>query len=400
MFELIRANRRKTVFVLLLLGLLLVFVGGAVGVVDPGLGLLGMAGAAGLWVILLLVSFLSGEAMLLRQAGAREIQRADAPQLFNIVEEMQIASGLPVAPKVFLIENPAPNAFAVGRKPERACVAVTTGLLARLSRDELQGVIAHEIAHIANRDTLVMTFAGTTLGAIVILCDLYLHSLRFRSPAPRRSSSNNNGGAAVLMLLALLLAVLAPLFARLLYFACSRKREYLADACAAQFTRYPEGLASALEKIAGNPAAALPESRVLAPLYIAPAQAASGPGGSWFSTHPPTAERISILRAMSGGSLRDYDQAYRTTRSKASPLPAAEVLAAPAQPLRLVEAASEPPPLPTAWRSARAALHHADESLTLDCRCGLRLRIPPALQLPALACPRCGHIHHLKPQAA
>ncbi len=399
MFELIRANRRKTVFVLLLLGLLLVFVGGAVGVVDPGLGLLGMAGAAGLWVILLLVSFLSGEAMLLRQAGAREIQRDDAPQLFNIVEEMQIASGLPVAPKVYLIENPAPNAFAVGRKPERACVAVTTGLLARLNRDELQGVIAHEIAHIANRDTLVMTFAGTTLGAIVILCDLYLHSLRFRSPAPRRSSSNNNGGAAFLMLLALLLAVLAPLFARLLYFACSRKREYLADACAAQFTRYPEGLASALEKIAGHPAA-LPESRVLAPLYIAPPQAATGAGGSWFSTHPPTTERISILRAMAGGSLRDYDQAYRTTRGKASPLPTAQILAAPAQPLRLVEAASAPPPLPTAWRSARAALQHADESQILDCPCGLRLHIPRGLPLNDLACPRCGHVHHLQPQTA
>jgi heat shock protein HtpX len=393
MFELIRSNRRKTVVVLLLLGLLLVFVGGVGGgVLDPTLALLGMLGAFALWLILLLVSLASGEALLLRQAGAREVQRADAPQLVNVVEEMQIASGLPVAPRVFLIDHPAPNAFAVGRTPERACVAVTTGLLARLNRDELQGVIAHEVAHIANRDTLVMTLAGTTLGAIVILCDLYLRSLRFRSPVARRSSRDNNGGAALLMVLALLLAVLAPLFAQLLYFACSRKREYLADACAAQFTRYPEGLANALEKIAGGASTLPSDSRVLAPLYIVP-QAASGSSGSWLATHPPTAERIKILRAMSGGSLRDYDQAFRTTRGQASPLPSAEVRAATEQPLRPANARSEPPALPPAWRAARGALHHADGAHTVDCPCGARLRIPPGLQLTSLPCPRCGHVH-------
>lgn len=394
MFELIRANRQKTVVVLLALGLLLVGVGGAMGVLlDPGLATAGALGALGLWVLLLLVSFASGEAMLLRQAGAREVKRSDAPQLVNLVEEMQIASGLPVAPRVFLIDQPVPNAFAVGRTPQRACVAVTTGLMARLNRDELQGVIAHEIAHIVNRDTLVMTLAGTTLGAIVMLCDLYVRSLRFRAPAPRRSSKDNNGGAAILMLVAVLLSVLAPLFAQLLYFACSRKREYLADACAAQFTRYPEGLASALEKIAGGQSADLPDSRVLAPLYIISPQAAAGRSGSWFSTHPPAAERIKILRGMAGGSLRDYDQAYRAARGTASPLPVAEVAAAVAQPQREAHFDTEPPALPPAWRAARSALHHAEGARVVDCPCGARLRIPPGLNLPTLKCPRCGHVH-------
>ena len=381
-----------------MLGLLLVFVGGIMGgILDPSLGLLGMAGASLLWVILLLVSLASGEAMLLRQAGAREIQHADSPQLFNLVEEMQIASGLPSTPRVYLIDDPSPNAFAVGRKPERACVAVTTGLLARLNRDELQGVIAHEIAHIANRDTLVMTMAGTTLGAIVILCDFYVRSLRFSSSSSRRSSRENNG-AAILVLVAVLLAILAPLFARLLYFACSRKREYLADACAAQYTRYPGGLAAALEKIAAHPSPALAESRVLAPLYIAPPQAASGSWGSWFSTHPPTAERIKILRAMAGGSLRDYDQAYRSAKGSSSPLPAAEINAAVAQPLREADQ-TVPPPLPDAWRAARNTLRNAEAAQVIDCSCGTRLRVPPGLGLPALACPRCGHSHALDPSA-
>ena len=394
MFELIRANRRKTVVVLLLLGLLLVGVGGAMGIaLDPALALLGAAGALGLWLILLLVSFSSGEAMLLRQAGAREVQHGDAPQLLNLVEEMQIASGLPVPPRVYLIDDPAPNAFAVGRKPERACVAVTTGLVARLSRDELQGVIAHEVAHIANRDTLVMTLAGTTLGAIVMLCDLYVRSLRFRAPPSRRSSRDNQGGAAVLMLLAVLMSVLAPLLAQLLYFACSRKREYLADACAAQFTRYPEGLASALEKISGHPSGELAASRVLAPLYIVPPLAAAGKSSGWFSTHPPTQERIKILRGMAGGSLRDYDQAFRAARGAASPLPAAEVAAAPALALRGTRPAAEPPPIPPAWRAARGALHDAEGAHAIDCPCGARLRIPPGLGLAMLKCPRCGHEH-------
>ena len=398
MFELIRANRRKTVVVQMLLGFLLVAVGATLGgLLAPELAPLGAVGALAVWLILLALSFTAGEAMLLRQAGAREIQRSDAPQLWNTVEEMQIASGLAGIPRLYLIEDPVPNAFAVGRTPERGCIAVTTGLLARLNRDELQGVVAHEMAHLVNRDTLVMTLAGTTLGAIVMLCDLYLRSLRYRSPAPRRAGRGNNGGAAILVVLALVMAVLAPLLAQLLYFACSRRREYLADACAAQFTRYPGGLASALEKISGHQRNEPPASRVLAPLYIVPPQAASGDSTSWFSTHPPVRERIRILRGMAGGSLHEYDQAFRAVCGSASPVPSTQLLASVDTPLRAAEAAPEPPPLPLAWREARQALHHAEGARVVDCPCGARLRIPPGLDLPTLACPRCGHTHALTP---
>ena len=182
---------------------------------------------------------------------------------------MRISAALPAMPRVFIIDTPVPNAFAVGLKPERACVAVTAGLLERLSRDELQGVIAHELGHISNRDTLFMTLAGVTLGAIVLLADAGLRMMFWGGGSRRRSSNNKNGGAAmaVMVIVALVLAILAPILARLLYFACSRQREYLADASAAQFTRYPAGLAHALRKIAQQQdPKKIPVNRVVAPM--------------------------------------------------------------------------------------------------------------------------------------
>jgi heat shock protein HtpX len=199
-----------------------------------------------------------------------------------------------------------PNAFAVGLKPERACVAVTTGLLERLSRDELQGVIAHELGHISNRDTLFMTLAGVTLGAIVLLADMGMRMMFWGGGGRRRSSSSSgkNGGAAmaILMIAALVLAILAPLIARLLYFACSRQREYLADASSAQYTRLPSALASALQKISTQQEAKkIPVNRVVSPMYIINPLAAAG-SASVFGTHPPTQERIKRLLEMQGGT--------------------------------------------------------------------------------------------------
>ena len=255
------------------------------------------------WGVLLLVNAMGGESVLLASANAREVSHDDAPQLYNVVEEMRIAASLPALPRVFIIDTPVPNAFAVGLKPERACVAVTTGLLERLERDELQGVIAHELGHVANRDTLFMTLAGVTLGAIVLLADFGMRML-FWGGGRRRSSSSGKGGgaAALLMIAALLLAILAPLVARLLYFACSRQREYLADASAAQFTRYPAGLARALRKISQEQdPKQIPVNRVVAPMYAINPLAAAG-SASIFGTHPPTTERIRRLLEMQGAA--------------------------------------------------------------------------------------------------
>ncbi|MDD2240631.1 MAG: M48 family metallopeptidase [Kiritimatiellae bacterium] len=306
MWETIAANKRRSAWLIFILALLLAGMGAAIGLLMGGstqTALYGLFIGIVVWGVMLLVNMMGGESVLLASANAREVAHADAPQLYNIVEEMRISAALPAMPRVFIIDTPVPNAFAVGLKPERACVAVTSGLLERLSRDELQGVIAHELGHISNRDTLFMTLAGVTLGAIVLLADLGLRMM-FWGGGRRRSSNNKNAGAAmaIMMIIALVLAILAPIIARLLYFACSRQREYLADASAAQFTRYPAGLANALRKIAlQQDPKKIPVNRVVAPMYAVNPLAAAG-SASIFGTHPPTEERIRRLMDMQGGA--------------------------------------------------------------------------------------------------
>ncbi|MGD9782716.1 MAG: M48 family metallopeptidase [Kiritimatiellia bacterium] len=306
MWEAIADNKRRSAWLIFLLALILAAMGGAIGLLMGGSSQTASFGVfAGLciWGVMLLVNMMGGESVLLSSANAREVDHDEAPQLYNVVEEMRIAASLPAMPRVFIIDTPVPNAFAVGLKPERACVAVTTGLLERLSRDELQGVVAHELGHVSNRDTLFMTLAGVTLGAIVLLADAGMRMM-FWGGGNRRRSSGKNGGAAmaVLMIAALALAILAPLIARLLYFACSRQREYLADASAAQYTRYPAALAHALQKIATQQdPKKIPVNRVVAPMYVVNPLAAAG-SFNVFGTHPPTAERIRRLLEMQGAA--------------------------------------------------------------------------------------------------
>ena len=308
MWEAISANQRRSALLITSLAALLALMGMAIGFLMGGKPQTAYFGAfVGLcvWGVLLLVNLMGGESVLLSSANAREVAHDEAPQLYNIVEEMRIAASLPAMPRVFIIDTPVPNAFAVGLNPERACVAVTAGLLERLSRDELQGVIAHELGHISNRDTLFMTLAGVTLGAIVLLADAGMRMLFWGGGGRRRSSSSSGkggGAAAILMIAALVLAILAPILARLLYFACSRQREYLADASDAQYTRYPAGLANALSKIAlQQDPKKIPVNRVVAPMYAINPLAAAG-SSSIFGTHPPTEERIRRLMEMQGAA--------------------------------------------------------------------------------------------------
>lgn len=309
MWEAISANKRRSALLIATLAALLACIGMAIGFLMGGKPQTAYFGAfigICIWGVLLLVNMMGGESVLLSSANAREVAHDEAPQLYNIVEEMRIAASLPAMPRVFIIDAPVPNAFAVGLKPERACVAVTTGLLERLNRDELQGVIAHELGHISNRDTLFMTLAGVTLGAIVLLADAGMRMLFWGGGGRRRSSSSSgkNGGAAmaILMIAALVLAILAPILARLLYFACSRQREYLADASSAQYTRLPSALASALQKISTQQETKkIPVNRVVSPMYIINPLAAAG-SASVFGTHPPTQERIKRLLEMQGGA--------------------------------------------------------------------------------------------------
>ena len=270
MWEVITSNKRKSIALLAIMGILMIAVGVAVGeFIAPGAWPIGGGFALLAWVALSLVSYYGGDTIFLASAGARQIKRGDHPILFNIVEEMKISSGLSSMPRIYVIDDPRPNAFATGRDPEHASVAVTAGLLNRLSRDEVQGVVAHELGHIQNRDVLYVMLAAMMIGVIVLMSDVLLRFLWFGGSRSRsRSRGSGDGQAQLIMLVVVIfLAILGPIAAQMLYFALSRRREYLADACSAAYTRYPEGLASALEKIASQPPAKEKKNRALAPIH-------------------------------------------------------------------------------------------------------------------------------------
>jgi len=389
-WEQIRANRRRSavLITLMLIVLLLLGVAGGEALLGQGGGVIGLGVALIIWGVQMAMASASPETFLLSGAVSHEMKREEFPRLFNIVDEMVIASGLGHTPRVFVIDDPAPNAFAIGRKPDHSAVAVTTKLLHRLNRDELQGVVAHEIGHLKNRDTNFMTLAAVLLGTIVILSEVLLRSIRFGGRARTRSDSRGGGQAqAILLLLAVLVAILGPLMAQLLYFACSRKREYLADGCGAQFTRYPEGLASALEKISQAHLGPAFASKAVAPMFIINPLQADGAGGrSLFSTHPPTIERVRILRSMAGASLTDYEAAFRKARG--SSLISAESLQdVAAQTIR--PAAVGEGPVQTRG-DTRGMLAGRNGYLNVHCTCGVDFSVPPGFPLGEVRCIRCG----------
>lgn len=394
MWEQIRANKRRSIFLIFLMAMLLVGLGYGIGyVIAPAQWWMGPAFAVGLWLILWLAAVSAGSALVLASAGAREIKHEDVPRLFNVVEEMTIAAALPTRPRIFLLDCSAPNAFACGT-PEGSAVAVTTGLLSQLNRDELQGVIAHEVGHIKNEDAKFMTLAGIMMGAIILLADGFLRVMWLGGGRRRSSRSSGGGGQAqaIMLLVVILFAILAPIFAQLLYFACSRRREYLADACAARFTRYPEGLASALDKISRGVGKMKEVNRVTAPMYIINPLKGSV-GASSFSTHPPTAERVRILRAMGGGAgFAQYESAFGKV-SGGSLLGARTLSGADEAAVRAPDAGAADESGLGRAREAVDVLHRMGGYLFLGCVCGLKMKIPPSYKGDSIKCPRCGQAH-------
>ena len=409
MWEQIRANRRRSALLVLIMFVILVALGVAIAeAFAPKSGIIGGLVAITFWIILSLVAYFQGDSILLAVSGAREIQHADHPMLFNIVEEMQIASGLPTPPRVFIMDDMALNAFATGRDPNNAAVAVTAGLLGSLNRDQLQGVIAHEMSHVVNRDVLFMTMVGVMLGAIVMISDLFLRSMRLGSSRYRGSSRSGGGQAqAIMFVVALLLAILAPIIAQIIYFAISRRREYLADANAAVLTRYPEGLASALETLAADTNPLLSANKATAPMYITnPFDKPGRMALSLTSTHPPIEERIAILRKMAGNiSYANYDAAFRTVRGKRQGVMPSSALAAsqsvqprpPSSDIGPIAAEGTLPPVGVPAQDSRVRMRQAGDLLRkmnqfifLPCACGLRIKLPPDFKKDAITCPRCG----------
>ncbi len=400
MWEQIRVNKRNSVLLLGAMALALAALGFVLGMAfgGPDGGFIGLIVATAVWLVLMLISFASGDKILLASSKAVPVTHDVHPQLFNVVEEMKIAANLPKMPDIYIINEAAPNAFATGRSPESASVAVTAGLLAKLNRDELQGVIAHEVSHIVNRDILFVTLAGVMLGSIVLLSQVFLRSMWYGGMGPSRryssrSSSNQGGAQIVFVIIALVAAILAPIMAQLLYFALSRRREYLADAGAVRLTRYPEGLASALEKIASDRTPLKAANKVTAPMYISnPFRALKAE--NLYSTHPPIEKRIRILRAMShGASFKDYSDAYSRTVGGSGVIPARE--ARHAEPVELRQPSAESKPQEDRKRQIHDIgdiIRTVNRFAFLTCACGIKMKVPPGFKGDKVKCPRCGRI--------
>jgi heat shock protein HtpX len=298
-YERIAENRWRSALLILVAILLAGGIGYLFGVLFGGSGLFGLviallfAGAMSFW------SYWSGDKLVLRVSRARPVTPEEFPKLHNIVDGLAIASGLP-KPALYVIPEEAPNAFATGRNPEHASVAVTEGLLNTLNRVELEGVLAHELSHVQNRDMLVGTLAATLVGVVVLLAGWMRWGLFWGGGRGR--DRGGGGGNPIILIIAVVAMVLAPLGAQLIRFAVSRRREFLADADGALMTRYPPGLASALRKIAASPNTMRAANNATAHLWLNQPSRAVGEGHSrverLFSTHPPIEERIKALEDM------------------------------------------------------------------------------------------------------
>jgi heat shock protein HtpX len=302
----IAANRRNSFFLMLILVAILSVLGfaigyGTTGQAGAGLGWLGIFGVIA--IISSVVSYFSGDKVVLGVSKARPVTAEQQPQLINVVTEMALAAAVPM-PAVYLIDDTAPNAFATGRDPRHASIAITTGLLEKLDREELQGVIGHELSHVRNYDIRYSLLVGVLVGTVALLADFFLRFTFWGGFGGRRSSNDRDGGGglqAIVFVLAIVLAILAPFFTRLVQLAVSRQREYLADASSVELTRNPQGLERALAAIAEDPEVLEVANRATQHLYFTnPIKKFEARSKGLFSTHPPIVDRINRLRALSG----------------------------------------------------------------------------------------------------
>ena len=303
-YEQIAENKRKSFFLSLIVVGLFAALGFSIGVAATG----EWSGGIFVTVIALIVgglialgSYFGGDALVLKVSGAREVDVTAAPQLMNVVQELAIAANVPM-PKVYIIDDTAPNAFATGRDPKHASVAITTGLLEKLDREELQGVIAHELSHVRNFDIRFAMIVGVLVGSIALLADFFL---RFTFWGGGRGSRDRNGGSGglqvIFFVIAIVLSIVAPLVARFVQLAVNRQREYLADASSVELTRNPYGLERALAKISADPEVLEVANRATQHMYFTnPYKKFEERSKGLFSTHPATVDRINRLRELTG----------------------------------------------------------------------------------------------------
>jgi heat shock protein HtpX len=304
-YDQVSANRRNSFLLALVVVALLSALGFSIGYALTG----SAGGGIGATVIAVVIgtlaalgSYFGGDRLVLAASQAKEVDEAAAPQLMNVVREMAIAANVPM-PRVYLIDDTAPNAFATGRDPQHASIAITTGLVEKLDREELQGVIGHEMSHVRNFDIRFSLIVGVLVGSVALLSDFFLRWTWFGGGGRRSSNDREGGGAlqAVMMVLAIVLAILAPIAARLVQLAVSRQREYLADASSVELTRNPYGIERALAKISSDQEVLEVANRATQHLYFTnPIKKFEERSSSLFSTHPAIVDRINRLRELTG----------------------------------------------------------------------------------------------------
>lgn len=382
------------------------------------------------WLILLISAFINGKNTILGLNHAYKLPKHAHKILENVVEEISIAAGMPKPPEIYVIDTPMPNAFATGMSPKNSAIAVTTGLLTQLDRDELQGVVAHEISHIVNRDTMYMIFAGVMLGTIVVLSEMGLRTFRGGSSSRHSSSKSSGKGEAIIILVCLVLAIILPLCAKILYFAISQRREYLADACAVQFTRYPQGLASALAKISTSVYVYRDADKITSAMYIVHPLDSEiqykntySMFGSLFATHPPTEKRIAVLTKMVGADFNAYNEAFCKVSGKRKPILKKEELygckplsikkstkknvdyqangiiatASAAAATAMIASSVTPQKdnnedLKQRKRAADDIIWQANNYIFKQCSCGTKLKFPQDYLGQKINCPHCGAV--------
>jgi heat shock protein HtpX len=300
----IARNRRNSVLLVLIVALVLAALGAAIGYAS-GFGWGGVVVALVVASVMSVGSYFAGDQLVLLSSGAKEVPVENPPerykQLVNVVTEMAIAGGLPM-PKVYVINDSAPNAFATGRDPKHASIAVTTGLLDKMDREQLQGVIGHEMSHVGNYDIRFTLLVGVLVGSIALLADWFLRFTFWGGGRRDRGEGERGGGLAVILfVVAILLAIVAPIIGRMVQLAVSRRRESLADVSAVELTRNPIGLARALRTIADDPEVLEVANRATQHLYIVnPIKSFEDRSKSMWDTHPPISERIAVLRSLAG----------------------------------------------------------------------------------------------------
>lgn len=343
----------------------------------------------GYFFVTLIIASHDSKNVFLKLSNARFALRAYYPKLFNIVQEMSIASGLSTMPEIYIIDEDSPNAFACGKDPQTASVVVTKGLLARLNRDELQAVVAHEISHIVNRDILYLLYTSCLLGCMVFISDFVIKFLR--SCSNRRSF---NGGAIYIIPFVLISLVLVAL-SKIFYFCLSKKREYLADACAVQFTRNPMALANALKKIDEEQTYFVNTNPITSAMFIV------SPLNNKEKTHPPIEKRIQILLRLSSCNIAAYNNSYKKVLGKKSSIVSKKIIDKPSYskviPIVATTLANQTVQDKIAnHREAYDTMLKMENYIFIKCDCDTKLKVPKELKGQKIPCPHCKKMHLIK----